>query len=38
MALIFDFNITNHSFIGLWIDLTEGNGKKSSLKGFSLGY
>ena len=38
LALIFKFKITNHSFIELWIYLNEGNGKKSSLKGFCLRY
>ena len=38
LALIFEFNITGHFLIGLWIDLTKGNDKKSSLKSFSLRY
>ena len=31
LALIFEFKITTHSFIELWIDLIEGNCEKSSL-------
>ena len=34
LALIFEFNITNHFLIGLWIDFIEGNGQKSSLENF----
>ena len=38
LALIFEFKNTNNYFIELWIDLTEGNNKKSRLKSFSLRY
>ena len=38
LALIFEFKITNYSFIELWIDLIEGNNQKSILKSFSLRY
>ena len=38
LALVFEFNITNYFLMSLWIDLTERNSQKSSLKSFSLRY